>query len=563
MASNTELYLSKALGEDVEIPRPTSRIELQLARLLGEDVDCPAPQSRVEKLLEKLYENGFSGGSTSKGVAEWTKIEDLSSISKIEYGNGLWVAACCDNGVYYSEDGKTWTHVDYMGTYGGVDEDYYTIYDVKYNGSVWVACGRYSFGMDNDGDGIAEYGEVYDAIYFSDDGKTWSLTKVDGDGYDPTGSGGFDYVFYNNGVWHVSAYPITSDGYSLFYSVDGRSWDSCTGLSYYDGGGQVEYIDGVWYCTTDNSFHKSTDGKSWTCVYAGNDYQSVMATYGNGTWVLCDHNSESIKWSTDLSTWTDVTGLGFSYGAWVYYVNGIFLAIEDYSGLKYSTDGKVWSMSLSSDYTVNLGFAGEIIFGEVVHEDGSASEYYTSTDGITWTSVDLPAWPDSVYLIGDKYVANMSRGILYSDDGISWTESNVPMKSKVLLREIATSDSMVLFYGSSAVYYAEVDLSQTATPSIETCTVTMTLAAPVAESSGKYNFTSGDMVVENGTWTMAGGFTATVAKGSILVIHGISGAGGWECTGGVAVLGGVTTGSHYDSVAAFAITGDCEIAYGG
>ena len=86
------------------------------------------------------------------------------------YGNGLWVACGSgDNGLWWSEDGKTWTQSNITSGdfYGGA----------RYANGLWVICG-----CNNNG------------IYWSEDGKTWTQSNItSGDFY-----GG---ARYGNGLW--------------------------------------------------------------------------------------------------------------------------------------------------------------------------------------------------------------------------------------------------------------------------------------------------------------------------------------------------------------------------
>lgn len=61
-----EQYLSKAAGEDTELPAaPMTRIEQYLAKIAGEDVELPdEAYTRIEEYLATIAENGGGGGET-------------------------------------------------------------------------------------------------------------------------------------------------------------------------------------------------------------------------------------------------------------------------------------------------------------------------------------------------------------------------------------------------------------------------------------------------------------------------------------------------------------------
>lgn len=458
MASNIELYLSRMLGEDVETPSPFSRIELQLARLLGEDVECPAPQSRVEALLEKLNENGLSGGGSNvKGIAEWTKIEGLTNVISVDYGNGLWVAACGVNGIYYSEDGINWSKAQIYGSALGEGFDYNCVNSVKYNGSAWVAGGYQDSSVDTDGDGYSDYCERYPCVFTTKDGKKWYAYMFD---MDVSGLAAVDGLYYNNGVWHATLYIAVSGSYVAYYSesVDGTGgWGSCTGASFYDGHGRIQYINGVWYLTTDSAFHKSTDGKSWTKVYNHDSYNGLDCIFGSDIWVVVDYCNGTVVWSKDLSTWTPVSGLSFTSNLWIHYVDGVWLANESYTGMRYSVNGKDWYVALSSEYETSLVYTDGLFYARKEYEGGTLPEYYTSKVGLVWEESSITNLPTKMFKIKNRYVCTISGGLFYSDDGYTWTETNITSGANT--GSIITNGSVAIFYNRNYNYILVSKLS--------------------------------------------------------------------------------------------------------
>ena len=107
----------------------------------------------------------------AKAGCVWTKIIIQTYFNGgARYANGLWVA-CSDssNGLYWSEDGKTWTLSNISGVSfpGGA----------RYANGLWVACCGDNYGL-----------------CWSEDGKTWTRSNITS-GYF---NGGARYA---NGLW--------------------------------------------------------------------------------------------------------------------------------------------------------------------------------------------------------------------------------------------------------------------------------------------------------------------------------------------------------------------------
>ena len=118
----------------------------------------------------------------------WTQSNITSGNARggARYANGLWVACgYSNNGIYWSEDGKTWTQSDITSGYfyGGA----------RYASGLWVACGG--------GSGSKTYG-----LYWSEDGKTWTQSNITSGSF----SGGARYA---NRLW-------VACGDIIFYSEE-------------------------------------------------------------------------------------------------------------------------------------------------------------------------------------------------------------------------------------------------------------------------------------------------------------------------------------------------------
>jgi hypothetical protein len=88
----------------------------------------------------------------------------------LAYANGIWVCGSYRHGIWWSEDGKSWT----QGTGGNTSE---TMQYLVYANGLWV-CGSDINGM-----------------WWSEDGKSWTKGKGRNTFY------AMQYLVYANGLW--------------------------------------------------------------------------------------------------------------------------------------------------------------------------------------------------------------------------------------------------------------------------------------------------------------------------------------------------------------------------
>lgn len=284
------------------------------------------------------------------------------SFRQIKFANNLWVA-CSNNGIFWSEDGKSWTIAIQN-----------SVYCLLYANGIWVAGGSGSVYWSMDGknwtEGTASAGSsfprgwfpcvyhIYDSstngiwclgnasspqgsrqgTMFSLDGKVWTnvpqLINITGSVYALTFSEAFNSwlacsssgIYFSPGrssvgwnAGNLTPLPSTtirfnsvacsdvicvagSDSNGLWWSEDGNNWTqvaTATTLTFT----KVYYADNVWIALSTNNIYKSLDGKNWEVLYIeGGHLACSDVFFSEGLWVF-----GSIKfgfyWSQDLQTW--------------------------------------------------------------------------------------------------------------------------------------------------------------------------------------------------------------------------------------------------------------------
>lgn len=209
------------------------------------------------------------------------------------------------------------------------------------------------------------------STYYSKDGKTWTA------GTD-LGNVTINAIAYNGTNRFVA---VGSGGnYRVYYSTAGSSWTKGGGLStsykYYT----VAYGAGKFIAGGEREYY-SEDGISWTLLSSHSGYTFRGMTYANNMFVATC--SDGIRYSTTGLDWTFANGATSSTSE-VAYGNNKFIAIG--AGNYSSTDGINWT-------SIDVPTANDIVFGDnkfVIVGGGvtSGGTAYSSTDGINWTAMN-------------------------------------------------------------------------------------------------------------------------------------------------------------------------------
>jgi len=132
-------------------------------------------------------------------------------------------------------------------------------------------------------------------------------------------------------------------------------------------------------------------------------YDITVIAYGNGKFVaegFYYNNDNKTATSSDGVTWTNAgDNIGFLAQA-IAYGNSKFVAVSPTIYTKYSTDGVTWTAGNNTGITSTFAIA----YGNGKFVAGGGGGVVTSTNGATWTYVDL----------------NSTFGIYHTISAIAW-----------------------------------------------------------------------------------------------------------------------------------------------
>jgi len=376
------------------------------------------------------------------------------------YGAGRFVLSGNGNTVLTSTDGATWTRLPVAGAIGASSP---FISDVAFAAGKFAAVGR-----DSSFNSVA---------YTSTDATTWTQSAAI-----PVGSGGVGliavssngtsfvaggsatevYSSTDGNTWtrRTSALPnsvrqlgaiaepfsATVSANNLFFilgsygsittSTDGTVWTRRSTGTVNELGGLVH--DGNRFVATGSggTVLTSPDGTAWTQLTTGATADFNRLAYSGTRYVAVGFNG--IHHSTNLTTWTAVSGTTFDRWADVVYGNGRFVAATTSTtlGVRTSTDGVTWSAA--TPIAGAGGNTSRLIFGNgqfVLLMAGfgtTPSRIFSSTDGTGWTNrtpADFPAGValESIAFGGGRFVIiTGNRNTLTSTDGLTWTLNPLP-----------------------------------------------------------------------------------------------------------------------------------------
>ena len=273
---------------------------------------------------------------------------------------------------FYSSNLVTWEQADYPSN----DWD-----EMVYGGNKFVAVNASS-----------------NSAAYSLDGSSWNTTFI---GNNPAG---FFEIAYGNGKFVATGSYYWNA--QVASSTDGLSWTTGQGYTfsmwYYP---RISYGNGKFIVLTPFESYVSTDGVTWTYSVLPSfmQYKSFNVAFGNGVFAAVEtgsSGSQTAVYSADGVTWTQASGLPSTFG-WngIAYGNGKFVAVSSNGKTAYSTDGSVWTEgnNVPAAFPSIYGFTS-LVYGDgkfvaaVMNgmNGGSENHLIYSTDGISWTGVNLP-----------------------------------------------------------------------------------------------------------------------------------------------------------------------------
>lgn len=316
-----------------------------------------------------------------------------NTIRGVAYGNGVWVMVGATALAFRSTDAAQWTQV----ATGGTGQFYGVAHGTVSGNAMFAAVGTSMAGVQS--------------VFTSPDGLSWTGNPA----APQAGSGCYLAVCINaaygvgqlNAIAHgtpggVGTFVAVGHGGTVVTSTDGSTWDvQPTGITdnfYAVAWGGNRFLATGWTPTQwMPHIWSSPDGKTWTQVYTGTQYQYLYTlAYGNGLWVTA--GSQTLLTSPDGTTWTPrSTGVAWPVWAGAAYGAGRFVVV-------------------SSSYTNSTSYASAVA---------------TSADGVEWQT--RPA--NTMYWYGFYAVASGDgpggvrfvaggQSIARSADGLDWVHGN-------------------------------------------------------------------------------------------------------------------------------------------
>lgn len=262
-------------------------------------------QNDIYKVLDKT----IVGRMLYEGIGRnWVQCTGGESYTFrcVAYGNGVRVACSVSHGLWWSEDGKTFTQSD-TSTIAG-----YSFNFAVYLNNLWLA------------------GSESNGLWWSTDGKTWSQATGDL-------THGFRSVVFADNLYVASA-----NGTGMWWSTDGKAWTQGTGSNIAYVMNKVIYQYGLFVAGSENGVWWSEDGKAWTKA-TGNTGAVYTVAYGNFMFVA--GGTAGIWASTTGKSWSQTSTSAIRSYTFniIAYADGVFLAGSTSHGLYKSTNGTSWT----------------------------------------------------------------------------------------------------------------------------------------------------------------------------------------------------------------------------
>jgi hypothetical protein len=326
-----------------------------------------------------LKKNSYNYSKTETTFIKSSQIaayidSDISSNQTYTFGPSIpnrWVGVGRGtNTIVYSNDGINWI--------GLGNSIFYIANDVKWNGSMWVAVGDYS------------YPNNPYLIAYSYDGIKWTGIENDATSLD-----GIQYEYMKGIEWNGKMWVAVGSGgtNNIAYSYDGLKWKGVTGTTIFSSVGNKV----AW------------NGKMWVAVGAGYGLNSIAYSYDGITWYpvpnsssIFSSNGNNIAWNGNM--WVAV---GFGTNTIAYSYNGIAWTglgniFDGNGGFNVKWNGKIWVAIGSGTNTIAYSYNG-------INWTGiTGTTIFTLGNGLEWN--------------GNMWVAvgAVNNKLAYSYDGINW-----------------------------------------------------------------------------------------------------------------------------------------------
>ncbi|WP_425755090.1 WD40/YVTN/BNR-like repeat-containing protein [Ihubacter sp. rT4E-8] len=358
---------------------------------------------------------GSQNNKCAPNGTEWTKSLMTTGANAVHNDNGIWVCAS-DNGIYYSEDGYSWS-------LSNINEG--TFFSIYYIKGIWIVSSNKSNAS---------------GIYYSSDGKNWNKTKL-------------DIPYFNKIVYGKDRMFAISDD-SLYVSLDGMSWSTSsklTGINFKD----IYYSDGLWMIAPrySNGLYYSTDGYSWTKLFDDTTFNGVFCA--NGKWVSWSTSKNMPYYSVSgSSNWRVGNKVGAISFEKVDYINGTYYGLTD-NDMCYSAEGENW---LPCDIPINQFYPKSFYYANGIFVAGSTNAVYpgiyNSTNGVSWVKCSNKETYGKFYYNNGTWIGLDNTpygGLAYSKDAETWTYIDF----NSACNDVLYANGMWVLCTSSGIFYSE------------------------------------------------------------------------------------------------------------
>ena len=278
-------------------------------------------------------------------LSNLTLLNSTKRIDRLRCCGGMWFALLDSFGMYYSEDGKSWTKSTYN----------YTIMDIKYHDGLFVACSIQDIRYSTDGitwtqSNITTGGlrklfyanniwiatNASGPTYYSNDGKNWSESNIT--------SISIPYVDFDNICYGNNMFLIGCINGLIYYSTDGITWNSTTvsGISNFI---RLYYNDGMFVFSSRSGIYYSTDGITWTQSNITTSVSNILSI--DNIWYAKASNTNNIYYSIDGKNWATID-IGIFTGMFLY-TDKLWIGIVSQDAIYYSEDLKTWVSTFDID----------------------------------------------------------------------------------------------------------------------------------------------------------------------------------------------------------------------
>lgn len=374
-------------------------------------------------------------------------------------------------------------------------------------------------------------------MFTSPDGNTWTeitssvvLTQPNS----TTTSWNTSHQIFN-GVWDGTKYSFY--GSSQYYSGYGSTFTSTDGTNFtllnktaYIVPQESAIVNGIYFVCGNEGFVTSTDALVYS--HSGMSANAMVKTDNKYVAVGMLSNDGLIYNSTDFTTWTNRSPAALREMYAVDYDGANVVAAGSQKVLRSTDEGDTWSTVYTDvNETFNAMAFGNGKFVASGYDASNMFIRYSSDAGETWTTVNN----DNDWILKIKYVNNnffalgmnnddWTARILYSPDGISWTDVTPNLGYEVYYFKDVTYDGSKYHFlgiessGGTPTGFFTVSTATPATPASYTDKAVCTNIPPGVVLGG--NWDQGSLDFSNGKFT---GSVIDAVTGQDYIIYSLNG----------------------------------------